>query len=275
MLTLILNSYKLFFKQFKNIIILALPLLVLSVANLYFQPASKIIYCAYAIMLIIPFVSVATDISIYRKLFQYNIINPLCNISTFIIYLLAQIVIGLIGTAPIYLFQYLLLLLGLPVFWSLVVAVMINIPTGFILLARLNIALPLIIQNKIPSPKEFLKYTTQPYRQWLMVAVLIYLPYVILHYLSAPYPYTNIITTTLFMYVFICFNINYVNSNRLNRIPYKPVEVLVKEAEEIISEKEKIKPIEKPKKKDASPKTPNKKTAPKKASKPKLKSATV
>ena len=104
MLTLITNSYKLFFKQFKHIIILALPLLILSIANLYFQPASKLIYCSYAIMLIMPLVDAATDISIYRKLFQYNIINPLSNISAFMIYLIAQIAIGLIGTSPIYLF---------------------------------------------------------------------------------------------------------------------------------------------------------------------------
>lgn len=283
MLTTIIDSYKLFFKQFKTIFILSLPLLVLSVANLYFQPASKIIYCSYAIMLLMPLVNAATDISIYRKLFQYNIINPLSNINAFVIYLLAQILIGIIGTLPIYLFQYLFLLCGMSAFWSLACAVLLNIPSGFYVMARLNIILPLIIQNKVPSWKEFVKYTAQPYSQWLFVAVLVYFPYVLLHYLSVPCPYTHILVTTYSMFVFICFNVTYVNNHRLGFANYKPVKDLVQEAEVIISAPESVKPEKEVAKapKKAQPKktpvkkVPVKKTATKKTPKPKLKPATV
>jgi len=278
MLTLILNSYKLLFKQFRAILVLALPLLIISIADIYFQPAAKIKYSAYAIMLIMPLVSAATDISIYRRLFQYNIINPLSSINAFIVYLLSQIVIGIIGTAPIYLFQYLFVAIGVPYFWSLTIAILLNIPTGFLIMARFNIILPLIIQNKIPSWKEFLNYTSQPLRQWLLVATIIYLPYVILHYLTINCAYTNMIITTFYMFIFICFNVTYVNNNRLSNIKYKPAEYLVKEAEVIISEQkntisdktedkeektEKKQPAKKNVKKQEAPKTSKKSTKPK------------
>jgi len=278
MLTLILNSYKLLFKQFRAILVLALPLLIISIADIYFQPAAKIKYSAYAIMLIMPLVSAATDISIYRRLFQYNIINPLSSINAFIVYLLSQIVIGIIGTAPIYLFQYLFVAIGVPYFWSLTIAILLNIPTGFLIMARFNIILPLIIQNKIPSWKEFLNYTSQPLRQWLLVATIIYLPYVILHYLTINCAYTNMIITTFYMFIFICFNVTYVNNNRLSNIKYKPAEYLVKEAEVIISEQkntisdktedkeektEKKQPAKKNVKKQKAPKTSKKSTKPK------------
>ena len=287
MLRLIKDSYKLFLKNVPFIVIFALPLLVLSALNIYFgnyTPVNNgIIYFTYASLLLLPLVSAATDISIYRRLFGFNIVNPLSSLHAFILYLLVQIGIGLVGTAPIFFFQYVLGAMGLSPFWSLSLAIFINIFVGFAFMARFNIILPLIIQNKVPALREFMAYTGRPFSQWLAVAVLVYLPYVVLHYLTSPCPYANMIITTLFMFVFICFNVTYVNNNRLNRIIGSPAEekakIHVSQTKEALhptpSEKTPAPRKTAPKKaKTTAPKTPAKKPAsqkaPKKTSTPKL-----
>lgn len=248
MLRLIKDSYKLFFKNLPVIILFALPLLVLSALNIYFgnyTPVNRgIVYFTYAALLLLPLVSAGTDISIYRRLFHFNIVNPLSSLHAFILYLLAQICIGLIGTAPIFLFQYLFDITGLSPFVSLSLAIIVNIFVGFAFMARFNVILPLIIQNKVPSLHEFMSYTKRPFRQWLSVAVLVYLPYVVLHYLSAPCPYTNMLITTIFMFVFICFNVVYVNNNRLSRISYKEVTEITTIKATPVAEKTKEQPKE-------------------------------
>lgn len=226
MFNLIITAYKTLLKNFPIIITYALPLFVLSALNIYFKTSLEIsnavIYFAYLSMIFIPLINTATDISIYRKLFQFNIINPFSSLQAYIRYLLSQIGIGLIGTAPIFLINYLFITLGISPLPALCLAVIANLFIGFVFMARFYIVLPLIIQNKIPSLKEFLLYTKRPYLQWVSVATLIYLPYVAIHYLTLNCPYTNMVMTTIATYVFICFNIAYIDNNRLSRITYKP-----------------------------------------------------
>ncbi len=287
MLSLILNSYKMFFKKFPILFLISIPLLLISALDIYVDTqvnvSGAIVYIAYTSMLIVPLISAATDICIYRKLLRFNSINPLGNIFAFVIYVVSQLVIGVIGVAPIFLFMYLFSILGLSNFWSLSLAIVTNIFLGFAFMARFNVILPLIIQNKIPSLKEFLAYTNRKYIQWIAVALFIYFPYVVIHYLTAPYPYANMILTTLFILVFICFNINYINNNRLSKITYKPAEEVIKETEAKmvcntpVPEQPKEKPaLVKPKKlQDKKPTSPKKKPTTKKASKPKLKPVTA
>lgn len=288
MLKLVVDSYKLFAKNAPFMLVFALPLLVLSAINIYFRNFASlnngIIYFTYAAFLLLPFVSAATDICIYRRLFRFNIINPLSSLHAFILYLLAQIGIGLVGTAPIFLLQYIFSILGLSPIVCLVLAVVLNIFAGFAFMARFNLVLPLIIQNKVPSLRVFLNYTKRPYAQWLQAAALVYLPYVVIHYLTLPCPYANMIFTTIFMFVFICYNVTYVNSNRLNRVIPQPSDhdntdnmtpIMV---ETVVAPKPATAQVATPKKtavKKPATKTPAKKSAtPKKAPKksaPKLK----
>lgn len=286
MLKIIVDAYKMFFKNIRFMLVISLPLLALSALNIYFNdimhPVSGLIYVVYAAMLVLPLVSAATDVCIYRRLFNYNIINPFSSLQAYIIYLLAQIAIGLIGTAPIFLFQYLFSLTGLDPLICLSLAILINSFIGFVFIARFNIILPLIIQNKIPSLKEFNNYTKRKYSQWLLVALLIYLPYVILHYLTTACPYTNMIIVTLFMMTFICFNIAYIKANRLNKAP---LPIKTEEEQAIVPAPTKqAELVNKPKKATTNKKgakitkEPTKKPTPKKTTKrpaPKLKPATA
>lgn len=224
MLKLIRDSYKLYFRSFPFMFLYAIPLLLLTILNVYcnniFTFNNGFIYFSYAAALVLPFVSAATDISIYRRLFGYKVINPLSSLRAFVLYLLAQIGIGLVGTAPIFLFNYLLVIAGVSAFWSLTLAVLINIFVGFLFMARFNIVLPLIIQNRIPSLHDFLSYTKRPLKFWLTIATTVYLPYVVINYLSASLEAVNTALTNLFMLLFICFNITYINQNRPSPITY-------------------------------------------------------
>lgn len=226
MFRLVSIAYKTLFKNFPIIITFALPLLILSALNIYFRTSLEVsnatIYFVYLSLIFIPLINAATDISIYRKLFQFNIINPLSSLQAYIRYLIGQIGIGLIGTAPIFLINYIFIKLGLHPLAALCLAIVANLFIGFVFMARFYVVLPLIIQNKTPSLKEFLLYTKHPYLQWVCVATLIYLPYVAIHYFTLDCPYINMILTTIATYIFICFNVTYVNNNRLSRITYKP-----------------------------------------------------
>ena len=286
MLSLILDSYKMFFKKFPILFIISIPLLLLSALEIYVDTqvvsTGAIVYIAYTSMLIIPLVSAATDICIYRKLFRFNSINPLSSIFAFVVYVVAQLIIGVIGTAPIFLFMYLLSFFGLSNIWALSLSVAINTFVGFAFMARFNVILPLIIQNKIPSLREFLIYTNRKYIQWVSVAFAFYLPYVVIHYLTVTCPYTNMILTTLFILTFICFNVNYINTNRLSKVTYKPAEEVIKAAEAKIvcstpqEQPEKETPAAQPQKPATKkPAAPKKKPSVKKVNKPKLKPVTA
>ena len=290
MLKLVISSYKTLCRNFHFIICFAIPVLALSAINIYLRTSleatKSVVYLTYTTLILLPFVNAATDISIYRKLFKFNIINPLSSIQAYVRYLLGQTFFGLIGTAPVFLLYFIFLKTGLSPMISLILAVIANIFIGFAFMARFYIVLPLIIQNKIPSLKEFLLYTKRPYLQWVSVATLIYLPYVVIHYLTLECPYTNLFLTTIATYLFICFNVNYVNNNRLSRITYKSttetpiVETIMvtkvekkveKKAEKAPKKTNKASPKKTSGKKVSSPKAAGKKTT--KRPTPKLKPA--
>ena len=277
MLKLITLSYKTLFKNFHFILIYSLPLLALSGLNIYLITTVKadalISRYAYISTLLLPFVAVATEICIYRKLFQFNLINPLSCINSYIRYLLAQFGIGIISSAPMFLINFIFLKLNFSPLASICLAALGNIFIGFAFMARFNIVLPLIIQNKLPSLKDFLIYTKHSYTYWLLIAALIYMPYVIIHYITIAHPYLNTFLTTIATFLFISFNVCYVNSHRLNKVTSKTTNEIPPTTSTIITEKEtktEKKTIKEPKK---TTKTQTKKTTkpqaatPKKASK--------
>ncbi len=277
MINMIGDSYKMFLRNSRWIVLYSLPILILSSLYVYFQSklslTTGIVYVSYFVMLLLPLVSAATDVSIYRRLFHFSQINPLSSLRAFVLYLVVQIVIGLIGTLPIFLFQYLFAFMGFSALLSIVAAIIINIFLGFWLMARFNILLPLIIQNKVPSLPDFMAYTKRPYIHWLEVAALVYMPYTILYYLTFFCPYTNNILTTLFMFVFICFNVAFVNANRMMR-PIVVSAVKTQPESSVVVKVPKAEPRKAPLKKKApkakAPTAPHKPTvskpAPKKAS---------
>lgn len=219
MLKLILDSYKMFFKNFPVILLFAMPLLVISGISVWVENTETtnpgILYLYYALYLLIPLVSVATDISLYRRFLGFSIINPLCSLKAFFLYLLTQLALGLVASAPIILFRYVLMSFGLSDFLSFVIAIAANTFLGIYLLARFSILFPLIIQNKVPSLKDFSQYTAQDYKKWLGVAVLIYTPYVIFNY-AVSCPLLNMVVVNLFAFVFVCFNLKYVSTFKLS-----------------------------------------------------------
>lgn len=210
MLKLIKDAYVLYLRNLPLIAVYALPLLVLSIIDAYI---SNTVLTTCIMVLMISLANAATDICLYRRLFHFKIINPLSNLRTFGLYLLFQICIGLIGTAPLFVLLPLLSGSGLSPEMNLSIAIAVNTLTFFTLMSRLEIILPLIVQNKLPSLREFWKYTNRPWNQWLLVALLIYFPYVVLNY-ALPSLWAAIIVTTLFSFVSLCFNIAYINNNR-------------------------------------------------------------
>ena len=216
MLHTISASYKMFFKNIRFILLYALPLLILSAINIYFQKLDSdnraVLYFTNIAFFLIPLVSAATDISIYQRLFNFKKINPLSSPKIFVLYLVCQIAIGLIAVLPMFIFFYIFSFITASAFTILALASLLNIFVGFYFLARFNIILPLIILNKIPSLQKFLKYTKISYKKWLSVAVLVYFPYVIINYVFTC-PYSNMLLTNLFMFVILCFNVYYVSNN--------------------------------------------------------------
>ncbi len=218
MLKLVLDSYKMFLKNFPVILLFATPLLLLSGISIWIENSETInqgvLYFYYASFVLIPLVSIATDISLYRRLFGYSIINPLCSIKAFILYLITQLSLGLVASAPIILFRYIFVAFGMSNLWAFVLALATNMFMGIYLLARFNILFPLIIQNKVPSLKEFSQYTARSYKEWMSVTFLIYMPYVVFNYAILS-PTINMLVINLFAFVFVCFNIKYVSTFRI------------------------------------------------------------
>lgn len=218
MFKLILDSYKMFLRSFPVILLFAIPLLLLSVFSIWIESSETVtrqtLYFYYALFILLPLVSVATDICLYRRFFNYSIINPLCSLKAYFLYLLTQLALGLVASAPIILFRYILIAVGMSSLSSFIVALVLNMFVGIYLLARFSILFPLIIQNKVPSLKSFSQYTARSYKEWMSVAFLLYMPYVVFNYVITN-PVLNILVVNLFAFVFVCFNIKYVNTFRL------------------------------------------------------------
>lgn len=218
MFKLIKDSYKMYLKSFPLILLFAVPLLFLSGIAVWIENSETVnrgmLYFHYFAFVLIPLISVATDISLYRRFFGFSIINPLCSLKTFILYLLTQLALGLVASAPIILFRYVFETFGMPSLPSFVLAIALDLFLGIYLLARFSVLFPLIIQNKVPSLKDFSQYTARSYKDWISVSLLIYMPYVIFNYLITC-PFLNMLIVNLFAFVFVCFNIKYVETFRV------------------------------------------------------------
>lgn len=218
MFKLIKDSYKMYLKSFPLILLFAVPLLFLSGITVWIENSETVnrgmLYFHYFAFVLIPLVSVATDISLYRRFFGFSIINPLSSLKTFILYLLTQLALGLVASAPIILFRYVFETFGMPTLPSFVLAIVLDLFLGIYLLARFSILFPLIIQNKVPSLKDFSQYTARSYKDWMSVSLLIYMPYVIFNYVITC-PFLNTLVVNLFAFVFVCFNIKYVETFRV------------------------------------------------------------
>lgn len=270
MLKLILDSYKMFFKSFPVILLFAVPLLVLSGISVWVETSETVnqgmLYFYYASYILIPLASIATDISLYRRFFGYSVINPFCSLKAFVLYLFTQLALGLVASAPIILFRHIFLAFGMPDLPAFVAAIALNMFLGIYLLARFSILFPLIIQNKVPALKDFSQYTARPYKEWMSVALLVYMPYVIFNYVIAS-PIANMLVVNLFAFVFICFNIKYVSAFRVpSAKPATVSNVEVKTGAPVVKEAPKAAPAAEKPTKPAAKKAPTKKAAaPKKA----------
>lgn len=218
MFTLIKDSYKMYLKSFPIILLFAVPLLFLSGIASWIENSeilsNGMLYFYYATFILIPIISVATDIALYRRFFGFSIINPFSSLKPFIIYLVTQLALGLVASAPIILFRYIFDMFGMPNLPAFILAIFLDLFIGIYLLARFSILFPLIVQNKVPSLKEFSQYTAKPYKEWMMVAFLVYMPYVIFNYVIFC-PFLNMLVVNLFAFVFICFNIKYTEKFRV------------------------------------------------------------
>lgn len=265
MLKLILDSYKMFLRSFPVILLFAVPLLLLSGISIWIETSETvsrgILYFYYASFVLIPLVSIATDISLYRRFFGFSNINPLSSLKAFVLYLFTQLALGLVASAPIILFRYIFVALGMSDLPAFTLAIALNTFLGIYLLARFSILFPLIVQNKVPSMKEFSQYTARPYKEWISVALLMYTPYVIFNYVIVS-PTLNMLVVNLFAFVFICFNIKYVSTFRVpGSKPATTRNVEVKASAPVIKEAEKAAPAAEKPAKPAAKKTSAKKTA--------------
>lgn len=277
MLKTIVDSYKMFCRNFPVILLYALPLLILTVIQVYFdglntQNRGVVWYLAGAVFLM-PLISAATDIAVYKRLFKDASVNPFRNPKVLFIYLFVQLGLGLVAVLPIYLFNYILFRYTSWTLCVMCVSLLANMFIGVWLLARFNIILPLIVQQRVPSWRDFLEFTDHPYKQWLLVAFLVYMPYIVINYLFTC-PYLNAVLTNLYMLVFVCFNTTYIMQHKMTPALVKSAEpkkveptIKLEDAETESKPKAKAKPQKAPAKK------PAKKADAKPASKPKLEPA--
>ncbi|MFR8207144.1 MAG: hypothetical protein ACLU99_13205 [Alphaproteobacteria bacterium] len=86
MLQTILSSYKTYLKNFPVILLFAVPLLVLSGIEIYFEGLTSanrgVKYFISLALFILPLISAATDIAVYQRLFKSPRVNPFGSLKT-------------------------------------------------------------------------------------------------------------------------------------------------------------------------------------------------
>lgn len=287
MLKTIADSYKLFFRKFPIIVLYALPLLVLSAIEVFFENQNTenkgVHYFLVMSAYLIPLVSAAVDVALYKRFLGIKNINPLQPFKTYFSYFFVQLGIGLIAVAPLHAVFYILNLNSGPTLGHLVFALVVNMFLGIYVLARLNLILPLIIQNKLLNLKDFMAFSRDSYLNWIIAGFLIYSPFLVSNYVIAN-PYVNTVITNLCMLLFICFNTTYVLSH-MTKTPVQK-EPVAKAAPQAEAKKTEVKkaPVKKAAAKKAAPKAETqkepkkpavKKKTTKKAATPKLKPVTA
>ncbi len=260
MLKTIADAYKLFFRKFPIIVLYSLPLLVLSAIEIFFENLdTENKGASYFLALsayLIPLVSAAVDVALYKRFLGIKEVNPLRPIKTYTEYFFVQLGIGLIAVAPLHAIYYILNQNSGPTLGHLITAITLNMFLGIYILARFNIILPLIIENKLLKLKDFMSFTADSYKNWIIASFLIYTPFLFSNYAFSN-PYTNMVITNFCMLLIVCFNCAYV----LNHKASTP-------AKKVVITKTEVKPEVKKTttgKKVTSPKTATQKTAIKKA----------
>ncbi len=286
MLKTIADSYKLFFRKFPIIVLYALPLLVFSAIEIFFENQNSENKGVYYFLLLssylIPLVSAGVDVALYKRLLGIKKVNPLQPFKTYFSYFFVQLGIGLIAVIPLHAIFYILNLNSGPTLGHLVIALVVNMFLGIYVLARLNLVLPLIIQNKLLKLKDFIAFSSDSYLNWTIVGFLIYGPFLVSNYVIAN-PYVNTIITNLCMLLFVCFNTTYVLNHKVKTpttvktVEEAPKKEPVKSAKPV-AKKTPAKKIAAPKtesKKETVKKSAAKKKTSKKATPPKLKPVTA
>ncbi len=218
MLKTIADSYKLFFRKFPIILLYALPLLVFSVIEVFFETQNSenkgIYYFLLLSSYLIPLVSAGVDVALYKRLLGIKNVNPLQPFKTYFSYFFVQLGIGIIAVIPLHALFYILNLNSGPTLSHLVIALVVNMFLGIYVLARLNLVLPLIIQNKLLKLKDFMTFSRDSYLNWIIAGFLIYGPFLVSNYIIAN-PYINTLITNLCMLLFVCFNTTYVLNHKV------------------------------------------------------------
>ena len=220
MFDIVKKAYRLFFTHLPIILLLCIPLFLLSAIDIalfggdVFANGSSL---AWISAFVVALAGAATDISIYQVFFKYKKINPLRCPKAFLQYFVTQIIISVVAIIPVFVLQYLLSFFISSNGYILTIALLANFFIGFYILIRFNCVLPMIITQQIPSYKNFLTMTDKSYSSWILAAVSIFTPYIVLNYFI-PNIYANMLLTTLALVLFNCFAASFVLENNLVKV---------------------------------------------------------
>ena len=210
MLSVIKDSYILFFKKLPLWVAVLLPLVAFSYADEYIR-AEHI--NSWSMRLGGVAVLTIVQVVIYKLVSELKLGNVWQIVKKILLISLYQMVLGIIVVIPILLLMKIASHHNILTDEFLFFAFVVNIFISGYLLAKYNTLVPLMAKGEKISLSLIKQHTKGSYKDWCWVSFLLYFPYVCSLFLI-DCTLTSIVVSSLFVVVFSIFNALYCNQKK-------------------------------------------------------------
>lgn len=214
MLETIEKSYKLLVKKIPYLAVLLFILMIYEFLNQKaFDSVSKSQLAIYGLLFLGPIVYASIELVIYKHFMKVDFGRALGFIKKMALFIILHLIYGFVFMAPVFLIRY--LCADHCAYW-MPISLVVNIFVAFWLLARMSLIFPMIVDGAKITPKILWTSTKGSYLSWVMVATLIYFPYILSYYMISNIWVNMALSSSLSMSILL-FNTVYYQTKIKNK----------------------------------------------------------
>lgn len=207
MISMIKDSYMLFFKKLPLWIAILLPLVIFSYTDEYIRATYGY---SWAMRLGGVAVVALIELLVFKFAAEIKLGNVWQVVKKIFLISIYQVIIGGIMIMPIFIFMKIAIHHHALSVGFLFFSFAVNIFLGGYIFAKYNVLLPLIAGEKKIFSSQLKQYVQGSYKDWCLVSFLLYFPYVC-SLLLINCTLTSIVISSIFVVVFSIFNALYYN----------------------------------------------------------------
>lgn len=183
MFNIIQDTYKLYFRKLPVLALFVLPLVLYSVADDYLRVyLADCRFYIYLSAVLSPLVYAAVELAVYKYMLKAKLGKVWGTLKKLVLFAVIQFSAGFVMMLPMFVLSRIAGHHQLGNLW-VPFGLIANIFLGIWFFARVNIVLPMIVNEDKVTLKSFDRQAKDTYAFWAVVAALIYFPYIASYYL--------------------------------------------------------------------------------------------